>query len=280
MFVTIQGRQQYLWRAVDEDGDVLDILVQSQRNRLAAVRFFRTLLKAQGRIPRRLITDQLRSYAAAGRTVMPSVVHVTDQYANNRAEVSHQPTRQRERQIRRFKSAAQLQRFASVHGIVQNLFRVSRHLLRSAHHRLLRTRAFVRMGCGYVRLLRTIGSVDFTGQERATLPAIVIDVTREDWPGGRQTFRPLRPEQEAEPNQDTFWFGARFSPAGIEVWFRITYEAIQGMQEDTPQSRGARLVECLIAWRRDDPDRQLEDLNRFQVYVSNAGDTRIEPYGD
>ena len=143
VFVTIQGRQQYLWRAVDEDGDVLDILLQSHRNRRAAVRFFRTLLKTQGRIPRRLITDQLRSYAAACRTVMPSVVHVTDQYANNRAEVSHQPTRQRERQMRRFKSAAQLQRFASVHGIVQNLFRVSRHLLRSAHHRLLRTRAFV-----------------------------------------------------------------------------------------------------------------------------------------
>ena len=91
-----------------------------------------------GRIPRRLITDQLRSYAAAGRTVM-----ITDQYANNRAEVSHHPTRQRERQMRRFTSVAQLQRFASVHGIVQNLFRVSRHLLRSAHHRLLRTRAFV-----------------------------------------------------------------------------------------------------------------------------------------
>ena len=143
VFVTIQGRQQYLWRAVDEDGDVLDILVPSHRNRRAAVRFFRKLLKTQGRIPRRLITDQLRSYAAACRTVMPSVVHVTDQYANNRAEVSHQPTRQRERQMRRFKSAAQLQRFASVHGIVQNLFRVSRHLLRSAHHRLLRTRAFV-----------------------------------------------------------------------------------------------------------------------------------------
>ena len=143
VFVTIQGRQQYLWRAVDEDGDVLDILVQAHRNRRAAVRFFRTLLKTQGRLPRRLITDQLRAYAAACRTVMPSVVHVTDQYANNRAEVSHQPTRQRERQMRRFKSAAQLQRFASVHGIVQNLFRVSRHLLRSAHHRLLRTRAFV-----------------------------------------------------------------------------------------------------------------------------------------
>ena len=95
VFVTIQGRQQYLWRAVDEDGDVLDILLQSHRNRRAAVRFFRKLLKTQGRIPRRLITDQLRSYAAACRTVMPSVVHVTDQYANNRAEVSHQPTRQR-----------------------------------------------------------------------------------------------------------------------------------------------------------------------------------------
>ena len=89
--VTIQGRQQYLWRAVDEDGDVLDILAQSHRNRRAAVRFFRKLLKTRGRLPRRLITDQLRSYAAACRTVMPSVVHVTDQYANNRAEVSHQP---------------------------------------------------------------------------------------------------------------------------------------------------------------------------------------------
>ena len=142
VFVTIQGRQQYLWRAVDEDGDVLDILVQSHRNRRAAVRFFRKLLKTQGRIPRRLITDQLRSYAATCRTVTPSVVHVTDQYANNRAEVSHQPTRHRERQMRRFTSAAHVQRFASVHGVVQNLFRVGRHLLRSRHHRVFRKRAF------------------------------------------------------------------------------------------------------------------------------------------
>ncbi len=142
LFVTIQGRQQYLWRAVDEDGDVIDILVQSRRNRRAAMRFFRKLLKGEGREPRRLITDKLRSYAAAHRTVMPSVVHATDQYANNRAEVSHQPTRQRERQMRRFKSAAHVQRFVSVHGLVQNLFRVGRHLLRSAHHRLLRTRSF------------------------------------------------------------------------------------------------------------------------------------------
>ena len=88
------------------------------------------------------MTDKLPSYPAAKRTVMPSVPHVTSQYANNRAEVSHQPTRQRERQMRRFKSAGQLQRFASVHGVIQNLFRVGRHLLRADHHRLLRTRAF------------------------------------------------------------------------------------------------------------------------------------------
>ena len=100
------------------------------------------LLKRQGCVPRRQITDKLRSYPAACRTVMPSVVHVTEQYANNRAEVSHQPTRQRERQMRRFKSPAHLQRFAAVHGVVQNLFRVGRHLLRSIHHRLLRTRSF------------------------------------------------------------------------------------------------------------------------------------------
>ena len=112
LFVMLNGRQQYLWRAVDEDGDVLDILVQSRRNRRAAVRFFRKLLKRQGWVPRRLITDKLRSYPAACRTVMPSVVHCT------------------------------VQRFASVHGVVQNLFRVGRHLLRAADHRLLRTRAF------------------------------------------------------------------------------------------------------------------------------------------
>jgi putative transposase len=143
LFVTIQGRQQYLWRAVDHDGDVIDILVQPRRDRHAAERFFRKLLKGQGRAPRRLITDKLRSYAAAHRRVMPSVVHSTQQYENNRAELSHQPTRQRERQMRRFKSAGQAQRFVSVHGLVRNLFRVGRHLLRAAHHRLLRTRSFL-----------------------------------------------------------------------------------------------------------------------------------------
>ena len=142
VFVKIRGELHYLWRAVDEDGDVIDILVQSRRNRRAAIRFFRKLLKGQGCVPRRLITDKLRSYPAACRTVMPSVVHRTDRYANNRAEVSHQPTRERERQMRRFTSAAHAQRFLSVHGPIQNLFRGGRHLLRAVHHRLLRTRAF------------------------------------------------------------------------------------------------------------------------------------------
>ena len=142
VFVRIQGRRRYLWRAIDQDGDLIDILVQSRRDRQAAARFFRTLLKDQGRVPRRLVADKLRSYSAAHRTVMPSVDHSTQQYENNRAEVSHQPTRQRERQMRRFKSAAHLQRFATVHGVVQNLFRVGRHLLRAVHHRSLRTRSF------------------------------------------------------------------------------------------------------------------------------------------
>jgi len=117
--------------------DVEDLLAER------AERFFRKLLKGQGREPRRLVTDKLRSYAAEHRTIMPSVAHDTSQYANNRAEVSHQPTRQRERQMRRFKSSAQAQRFLSVHGITQNLFLVGRHLLRAVNYRMLRARAFV-----------------------------------------------------------------------------------------------------------------------------------------
>ncbi len=121
---------------------MIDILVQPRRDRQAAARFFRKLLKGQGRGPRRLITDKLRSYAAAHRTIMPDVVHSTQRYENNLAEVTHQPTRQRARPMRRFTSAAHAQRFLSVHGVVLNLFRVGRHLLRVVHHRLLRTRAF------------------------------------------------------------------------------------------------------------------------------------------
>jgi len=142
LFITIQGQRRYLWRAVDQDGDVIDILVTKRRDRIAAKRFFRRALKHQGQPPWQLITDKLRSYPAAHREIFPSVVHRTGQYEKNRAEVSHQPTRQQERQMRRFKSIVQAQRFLSVHGPINNLFRVGRHHLNAGHHRLLRDRAF------------------------------------------------------------------------------------------------------------------------------------------
>jgi putative transposase len=113
LFVNIQGHQRYRWRAVDQDGDMIGILVQTRRDRRAAERFFRKLLKGQGGAPRPRITDRLPSYSAAHRIVMPSVAHSTQQYENNRAETCHQPTRQRERQMRRFKSTAHAQRFLS-----------------------------------------------------------------------------------------------------------------------------------------------------------------------
>jgi putative transposase len=142
VFVKIAGERHYLWRAVDQDGDVIDILVQRYRNARAAKRFFRKLLKGQGSTPWRLVTDKLRSYGAAHRNIMPSVDHNTERYANNLAEVSHQPTRQRERQMRRFKSAGSAQRFLSVHGVILNLFNLGRHQLSSANYRLLRERSF------------------------------------------------------------------------------------------------------------------------------------------
>ncbi len=120
---------------------MIDILVQRYRNTRAANRFFRNLLKGQGRQPWRLVTDKLKSYAAAHRSIMPSVDHNTERYANNLAEVSHQPTRQRERQMRRFKSAGQAERFLSVDGVILNLFRFSRHRMSSKNYRWLRARA-------------------------------------------------------------------------------------------------------------------------------------------
>ena len=143
VFVTIKGRRHYLWRAVDQDGDTLDILVQSRRNQCAAERFFGKLLKGEGASPHQLVTDKLPSYSAARRTTMPSVPHVTARRANNRAEASHQPTRARERQMRGFKSPGQAQRFLAAHAVVGNLFRLGRHLMTAVHYRELRLRAFL-----------------------------------------------------------------------------------------------------------------------------------------
>ncbi len=143
VFVSIGGKRQYLWRAVDQDGDVIDILVQSRRNKNAALRFFRKLLKGQASQPWKVVTDKLRSYQAAFRDITPSLTHITEQYENNRAEISHQPTRQQERQMRRFKSPGQVQRFLSFLGLVNNLFRQQRHLLSAHNYRTLRERAFM-----------------------------------------------------------------------------------------------------------------------------------------
>jgi len=140
--VTVRGGRRYLWRAVDQDGDVLDILVQKRKDKQSAVRFFKKLMKGQGCSARKIVTDKLPSYGAARKEIMPTSMHCHERYANNRAEVSHQHTRAQERQMRRFKSPGQAQRFLAVHSQVHNLFRVGRHLLRAANYRLLRSRSF------------------------------------------------------------------------------------------------------------------------------------------
>ena len=140
--VTVRGERRYLWRAVDQDGDVLDILVQNRKNKQAALRFFKKLMKGQGRSARLIVSDKLPSYGAARKDIMPTSMHCDDRYANNRAEVSHEHTRAQERQMRRFKSPGQAQRFLAVHSQVHNLFRIGRHLLRAVNYRMLRSRSF------------------------------------------------------------------------------------------------------------------------------------------
>jgi len=142
VFLKINGVTHYLWRAVDQNGVVIDIAVQPKRDRFAAMRFFRKLLRATGRRPRVIVTDKLRSYAAAKRIVMPGVAHRQHRYLNNRAENSHQPTRERERRMRRLKSASHAQRFVEVHGIIASHFRPRRHLLSAADYHRLRTKRF------------------------------------------------------------------------------------------------------------------------------------------
>jgi putative transposase len=141
MVVAIKGRKYWLWRAVDADGSVLDALIQSRRNRKAALRLMRKLLKGQGVTPRVMITDKLRSYSAAKKTLMPGVEHRLHKGLNNRAENSHLAVRRRERGMMRFKSARQCQRFVSIHGPISNLFHHHRNRTSTAEHRKLRTAA-------------------------------------------------------------------------------------------------------------------------------------------
>ena len=133
VFVRVGGKQHYLWRAVDQDGEVVDVYLQTRRDGAAAKLFFRRLLKNHGGEPRMIVTDKLRSYPVAHREVIPEAIHVTDQYANNRAEQSHEATRGRERVMRRFKSRRQTQRFVTAHAAVSNLFNLGRHLVGAEH---------------------------------------------------------------------------------------------------------------------------------------------------
>jgi putative transposase len=135
VFLNIHGERHYLWRAVDQDGHVLDILVQRRRDKHAAKKFFRKLLKGLTYVPRVIITDQLKSYGAAKREILPSVEHRQHRYLNNRAENSHQPTRQRERRLQRFKSPGHAQRFLSAYGPIAQHFRPRRHLLPAPAYR-------------------------------------------------------------------------------------------------------------------------------------------------
>ena len=142
VFLKINGKTSYLWRAVDQDGNVLDILVQSRRNKAAAKKFFRKLLKGCTYVPRVLISDKLGSYEAAKKEVIPSVEHRKHKRLNNRAENSHQPTRQRERTMRRFKSAGHAQRFLSAFGPIREHFCPRRHRLPAEEYRRDRARRF------------------------------------------------------------------------------------------------------------------------------------------
>src|SRR5919199_3402245 len=141
VFLTINGKRHDLWRAVDQDDNVLDILVQKRRNKQAAKKFFRKLLKGLQYVPRVIITDKLKSYGAAKREILPGVEHRQSRSLNNRCENSHRPTRQREYRMQGFKSAEHAQRFLSAYGPLTQHFRPRRHLLSaSAYRREMRQR--------------------------------------------------------------------------------------------------------------------------------------------
>jgi putative transposase len=135
VFIKINGKTHYLWRAVDQDGTVLDILVTSRRDAKAATRFFRTLLTGLQSVPRVLVTDKLASYGVAHQRLMRSVEHRRSKYLNTWAENSHQPTRQRERAMKRFRSAGGAQRFLSAFSAISPHFRPRRHRLTAAQYR-------------------------------------------------------------------------------------------------------------------------------------------------
>jgi putative transposase len=141
VYLKIDGRMVYLWRAVDAEGEVLDVLVQSKRNKHAALRLMRKLLKKYAFAPERLVTDDLGSYSAAARELRIEPRHERGRWKNNRAENSHQQTRRRERKMQRFKNPGSAQKFLSTHAAVYNTFYVQRHLVSALTDRALRADA-------------------------------------------------------------------------------------------------------------------------------------------
>ena len=141
VYLKIGGRLVYLWRAVDSEGEVLDVLVQAKRYRRAALKLMHKLLKKHGFVPDLMITDELRSYGAAARDLGIAKRHERGRWCNNRAENSHQPTRRRERKMQGFKNRGSAQRFLSTHAAVYNTFNVERHLVSATTHRTFRASA-------------------------------------------------------------------------------------------------------------------------------------------
>jgi putative transposase len=142
VFLTINGKRHYLGRAVDQDGNVLDILVQCRRDKHAAKKFFRKLLKGLRYVLRVIITDKFKSYGAAKREILPGVEQRQHRYVNNRAENSHQPTRQRERRMQGFKSPGHAPRFLSAYGPIAQHFRPRRHRLPAPAYRQVMAHRF------------------------------------------------------------------------------------------------------------------------------------------
>lgn len=142
VFIKINEQQHYLWRAVDQDGEVVDVYLQAKPDGAAAKRLIRRLLRSHGSDPRKTVTDKLRSYDVARRELMPGSIHDKSRYGNTRVEQSHEVTRVRERGMRKFKSIAQVRRFLGNHAAVSNLFNLGRHLVSADNYRNLRRSSF------------------------------------------------------------------------------------------------------------------------------------------